>query len=78
MTSALKALYDNQGYFVIPGPLPNKDRADLVSACNRAISKTRLGTWPHRRTVGKQFPPYGTDNPDSWGVQHLMNPYLGE
>jgi len=78
MTSTLKALYDNQGYVVVPDLIADEDHRDLVSACNRAISKTRLGAWPHRRTVGKQFPPYGSDNPDSWGVQHLMHPDLGE
>jgi len=46
------------------------------------ISKTRSGSWPYRRTVGSQFPPY-KDPPegeevDIWGVQHVLNPDLGE
>lgn len=28
--------------------------------------------------MGKQFPPFGNDSPDSWGVQHVMHPDLGE
>jgi len=35
-------------------------------------------TVEHRRTVGKQFPPYDADCPDSWGVEHLMHPELNE
>lgn len=53
-------------------------RSELAAACDRVISRTRSGSWTHRRTVGKQFPPFDNDNPDSWGVQHLMHPDLGE
>jgi hypothetical protein len=28
--------------------------------------------------VGKQFPPFVGDEPDSWGVQHIMHPDLHE
>lgn len=28
--------------------------------------------------VGSQFPPYDPDSPDSWGVQHVMHPDMGE
>lgn len=31
-----------------------------------------------RRTVGSQFPPFNSNNPDSWGVQHTMHPDLGQ
>lgn len=34
----------------------------------------------HRRTVGKQFPPFDNHQKevDVWGVQHVMHPELGE
>ncbi|KXN91337.1 hypothetical protein AN958_01312 [Leucoagaricus sp. SymC.cos] len=76
--SSVKATYADQGFAVVPGLIPAEDWTDLEAACTRVIQKTRDGTWAHRRVVGKQFPPYGDDNPDSWGVQHVMHPQLGE
>lgn len=78
MVSQLKAIYDEQGYIVVPDLVTEDDRRPLEEACEHAISLTRAGNWPHRRTVGKQFPPFDNDNPDSWGVQHVMHPDLGE
>lgn len=77
-SKALKSDYESQGYVVVQGLVPDEDRIALVEACERAIAKTRSGEWTHRRTVGKQFPPYGDDHPDSWGVQHVMHPDLKE
>ena len=76
----VKAVYDQQGYVVVPGLVdPEDDCAlELKEACERVIARTRAALWPHRRTVGKQFPPYGDGNPESWGVQHIMHPDLGE
>ena len=74
----IKSLYDKQGYVIVPSLIPTELDTPLREATERAISKTRSGEWPHRRTVGKQFPPYNDNNPDSWGVQHLMHPDLGE
>jgi hypothetical protein len=73
-----KALYDEQGYIIISDLIPPENIEALKAACERAIAKTRSGLWPHRRTVGKQFPPFDDSNPDSWGVQHIMHPDLGE
>jgi hypothetical protein len=73
-----KSLYDKQGYVILPGLIPTELEKPLREATERAIGRTRSGKWPHRRTVGKQFPPFDNDNPDSWGVQHLMHPELGE
>ncbi|KAF8151757.1 hypothetical protein B0H34DRAFT_664477 [Crassisporium funariophilum] len=78
MTSSLRAHYDQHGYVMVPGLISPDERLQLEAACERVIARTREGSWQHRRTVGKQFPPYGDDNPDSWGVQHLMHPDLGE
>lgn len=78
MASPLKALYDKQGFVIIPYLVSEDERPELEAACDRVIARTRDGSWAHRRTVGKQFPPYGEANPDSWGVQHAMHPDLGE
>jgi hypothetical protein len=76
MTS-IKATYDDQGYVIVPSLVESADFPLLQTACEDVINRTRNGDWPHRRTVGKQFPPYDSDNPDSWGVQHVMHPDLG-
>ncbi|KDQ10252.1 hypothetical protein BOTBODRAFT_190580 [Botryobasidium botryosum FD-172 SS1] len=75
----LKQQYDTHGYVIVPNLIPDPTTLNtLRAACARAIDKTRRGEWTRRRTVGKQFPPYDADNPDSWGVQHVMHPALGE
>jgi hypothetical protein len=76
--SSLKSRYESEGFVIVPGLVPPEDFTELQQACERAISRTRAGLWPHRRTVGKQFPPWADDDPDSWGVQHVMHPDLGE
>jgi len=73
-----KFVYDKQGYVIVPGLIPTDLERAVREATERVIARTRVGEWPHRRTVGKQFPPFDNDNPDSWGVQHLMHPDLGE
>ena len=78
MADHIKSLYDEQGYVIVPGLIPTELDKPLREATERVIARTRAGKWPYRRTVGKQFPPYDDDNPDSWGVQHLMHPDLGE
>ncbi|KAG6876824.1 hypothetical protein C0993_000172 [Termitomyces sp. T159_Od127] len=79
MPSELKNLYEEQGFVVVPGLIPSPSyEQQLREACDRIVSLTREGKWSYRRTVGKQFPPFGDDNPDSWGVQHVMHPGLGE
>lgn len=76
--SPLKVTYDDQGYVLVPDLISPDLHPTLRAACDRVIAKTRAGAWPHRRTVGKQFPPFDDTNPDSWGVQHVMHPALGE
>ncbi|KAF8952257.1 hypothetical protein BDZ97DRAFT_1809771 [Flammula alnicola] len=78
MASALKAFYEKEGYVIVPNLIQPGDWPELEQACERVIARTREGAWPYRRTVGKQFPPYGDENPDSWGVQHVMHPDLKE
>ena len=76
--ASYKALYDTQGYVVVPSLIPADSFHDLKAAAERTIARTRAGAWTHRRTVGRQFPPFDNDHPDSWGVQHVMHPDLGE
>lgn len=78
--SDLKSRFDEQGYVIVPDLISIDLLQPLKEACDRVIAKTRSGAWPHRRIVGKQFPPFidTEGEPDSWGVQHLMHPALGE
>ncbi|KAI0701038.1 hypothetical protein BC835DRAFT_1324634 [Cytidiella melzeri] len=79
MPSNTKTLYDSQGFVVLPSLIPDSNFFyDLQASAERAISRTRTGKWPHRRTLGRQFPPFDESNPDSWGVQHVMHPDLHE
>ncbi|KAL1741135.1 hypothetical protein HDZ31DRAFT_46086 [Schizophyllum fasciatum] len=76
--SVYKKTFDDLGYVVISDLIPSEVHPELEAATERVIARTRAGEWPHRRVVGKQFPPFDHDNPDSWGVQHVMQPDLGE
>ena len=78
MTERFKPQYDTRGYVIVPSLIRADEFDNLRTAATRTIDKTRTGEWPHRRTVGRQFPPYDNDHPDSWGVQHLMHPDLRE
>ena len=78
MSSELKHLYDTQGFVIVPNLITHELLPKLQYAAESAIADTRSGKWSYRRTVGRHFPPYGEDNPDSWGVQHLMHPDLGQ
>ena len=78
MTTGIKEQYDTQGYVIVPGLIAPEYYTALKEACERVVSKIRSGAWAHRRTVGRQFPPYDSDHEDSWGVQHIMHPDLGE
>ncbi|KIY73406.1 hypothetical protein CYLTODRAFT_417081 [Cylindrobasidium torrendii FP15055 ss-10] len=78
MVSPYRQQLDEQGFVIIPDLIaPDGEFERLRAACDDAVAQTRAGTWKLRRTVGKQFPPYGDANPDSWGVQMLMHPDLG-
>ncbi|KIM64483.1 hypothetical protein SCLCIDRAFT_115195 [Scleroderma citrinum Foug A] len=78
MTSDIKEMYGTRGYVIVPGLIPPELFTTLKEACERVVSKTRSGAWPYRRTVGRQFPPFDNEHQDSWGVQHIMHPDLGE
>ena len=76
--SSYKAQFDTNGFVIIPSLISPDLFDDLAHACDAVVAHTREGKWPHRRVVGKQFPPYDSADPDSWGVQHVMHPELGQ
>ncbi|KAJ1300743.1 hypothetical protein OPQ81_002386 [Rhizoctonia solani] len=78
LSQAQKEAYSRDGYVFVPGLIDDSQLAALREACDRVVAKTRAGEWPHRRIVGKQFPPFVGNEPDSWGVQHIMHPDLHE
>ncbi|CAH7686072.1 hypothetical protein PPACK8108_LOCUS20675, partial [Phakopsora pachyrhizi] len=51
---------------------------ELRIAADVVTHKTRNQTWPYKRTVGKQFPPWNDESPDVWGVQHIMHQSLNQ
>jgi hypothetical protein len=78
LSQTMKDDYERDGYVFVPGLIGGSELQVLRDACDRVVAKTRAGEWPHRRIVGKQFPPFVGDEPDSWGVQHIMHPDLHE
>ena len=78
MSTDVKSIYDRQGYVIVPSLIPASSLKELQAAAERVTDLTRSGKWPHRRTVGRQFPPFDENSSDSWGVQHVMHPDLGE
>lgn len=69
---------EHEGYLVVRGLIQGNTIESLLHASKRAIELGRDGKWPYVRIVGKQFPPWDADGPDIWGIQHIMDPALGE
>ncbi|KZT00115.1 uncharacterized protein LAESUDRAFT_804166 [Laetiporus sulphureus 93-53] len=79
METARKQIFEEQGFVIVPNLIPPESRDALEMAAETVVARTRSGSWKMRRTVGRQFPPFfNEDHPDSWGVQHIMHPDLGE
>lgn len=79
-TPHLDAL-QRDGFVVVRNLLPPSDVAHYRAIATDATSKTRVGAWPHFRTVPKQFPPWPSTPPPAseggiWGVQHLLHPEM--
>ncbi|KAL9932014.1 hypothetical protein V8E36_009075 [Tilletia maclaganii] len=74
---ALRDAYERDGFVIVDGIFESEDEiAQLQLAAADVVKLTRDGQWPHRRVVGKQFPPFDEVSQDYWGVQHLMSPSL--
>jgi hypothetical protein len=50
-TNSLKTEYDEQGFVIVHGLVSPEGRSALEYACKEVISRTRSGSWTHRRTV---------------------------
>lgn len=71
------AALERDGFVVVPKVVAGEKLEALRAAASKATALARAGTWPHVRTVGKQFPPWeARADTGIWGVQHLMNPEL--
>ncbi|KAK0524955.1 hypothetical protein OC834_005338 [Tilletia horrida] len=74
---ALRDAYERDGFVIVDGIFTSAEELDaLRTAAADVVQLTRKGGWPHRRVVGKQFPPFDEVTQDYWGVQHLMSPAL--
>jgi hypothetical protein len=60
----IKSSFDNDGYVIIPGLITPEQQNQLRDASATVVKQTRAGQWPHRRVVGRQFPPYGDSELD--------------
>lgn len=76
-SSSYLADLERDGFVVVKSIVSKEKLETLRVASTKVTELARNGQWPHIRTVGKQFPPWGTSVEDGiWGVQHLMNPEL--
>ncbi|KAI2463866.1 phytanoyl-CoA dioxygenase [Annulohypoxylon bovei var. microspora] len=76
-TSTLRSQLDKDGFVVLRGILSAPQLTQLRSAAERTTALATAGSWPHVRTVGKQFPPWTrAAGVGIWGVQHLLHPAL--
>ncbi|QPG74647.1 hypothetical protein FOA43_001979 [Brettanomyces nanus] len=83
MPSTLPHKYHDEivenGYTVIKQLLSRDEIEKFLKLSREEIGKARNGDWPFVRFNGKQFPPWDKpeDEPDIWGVTHLMHPKWG-
>jgi Phytanoyl-CoA dioxygenase (PhyH) len=80
LTPHLDAL-QRDGFVRIPALISEPEIASLKEAATTATKMTRAGSWPHFRSVPKQFPPWPKVPPPAseggiWGVQHLLHPEM--
>lgn len=63
------------GYVVVDGLVSGERLERLRAAGEAMVERARSLTWRDVRVVGKQFPPWSTDDmSDVWGVQRLLDP----
>ncbi|KAL3467916.1 hypothetical protein BJX64DRAFT_125184 [Aspergillus heterothallicus] len=78
-SSTYLASLQKNGFVVIPSLLSPEEISSLRATATIATTRARTGSWPHFRTVPKQFPPWPSTPPPAseggiWGVQHLLHP----
>ncbi|KAL9105341.1 MAG: hypothetical protein Q9227_009461 [Pyrenula ochraceoflavens] len=66
------------GFVIIPNLLTSTEVSTLLQASIDLTSLATSGSWPHLRTVPKQFPPWPSTPPPTgiWGIQHLLHPSI--
>ncbi|QSZ29744.1 hypothetical protein DSL72_004261 [Monilinia vaccinii-corymbosi] len=79
--SELLESLERDGFVLIPALLSQTEIDTLRLEAKSAIDLARSGSWPHVRTLPKQFPPWNVDAEAPakygiWGVQSLMHPRL--
>ncbi|KAG0150761.1 hypothetical protein CROQUDRAFT_668377 [Cronartium quercuum f. sp. fusiforme G11] len=75
----LRSHYQSHGFVIIKGLLRDQHELErLRIAADLVTERTRSSKWPHKRTIGKQFPPWNQESDDVWGVQHIMHPELDQ
>jgi hypothetical protein len=62
---------------VVPNLILESDLAPLREAAEAVVDKARRHEWNQVRVVGKQFPPWDSQD-DIWGVQNIMHPDLDQ
>ncbi|VEU21855.1 DEKNAAC102853 [Brettanomyces naardenensis] len=84
MPSTLPHKYHDEivanGFTVIRKLLSPEEIDHYLKLSQKEIDTARDGKWPYVRLNGKQFPPWDKpeDQPDIWGVTHLMHPKWGQ
>ncbi|KAL2862247.1 phytanoyl-CoA dioxygenase family protein [Aspergillus lucknowensis] len=79
MPESYRSTLQKNGFVVIPSILSDTEVSSLRAIATTATNLARTGSWPHFRTVPKQFPPWPSTPPPAaeggiWGVQHLLHP----
>ncbi|KAL9625365.1 MAG: hypothetical protein Q9160_000428 [Pyrenula sp. 1 TL-2023] len=76
--SSLLASLRQDGFVLIPSLLNPTEISTLLSAARSVTDLASSGSWPHIRTVPKQFPPWPPSPTPAgiWGVQHLLHPSI--
>ncbi|MBT5874741.1 MAG: hypothetical protein HOH43_15090 [Candidatus Latescibacteria bacterium] len=69
LTSDQIEQYELYGFLIIDDAVALNLVEPLRQASNRLVTKTREGTWPHKRDAG---------DGDIWGVGHLLHPDVCE
>lgn len=66
-SDSLKAQYDDNGFVIVHGLISSEERVTLEWACSEVISRTRSGSWTHRRTVCDNGSDIFVLKSDYWG-----------
>ncbi|QIW98505.1 hypothetical protein AMS68_004023 [Peltaster fructicola] len=75
----LREQLHRDGFFIVPSFLSPDELSTLRAVATKSTARARDGSWPHIRTLPKQFPPWPADPSNGiWGVQHLLHPEMND